>query len=137
MSRFHGRNVIVTGASSGIGRAIAGAFAREGASVLALARDQARLAALAAEHPAGTVTALAVDIRDTDGLIHALEEDLGRRGRPDVLVNCAGVVFDETIAEISPASWGETLATNLTPADAATARYGDYAHHAASQARAE
>ncbi len=114
MTRFTGRSVVVTGGSSGIGRAIVKAFAAEGASVLALGRDRTRLAELEAGHASGDVTTLAVDLRDTARLIQGLDERVSRSGAVDVLVNCAGVVFDESILEISAESWAETLATNLS-----------------------
>ncbi len=114
MTRFTGKSVVVTGGSSGIGRAIVHAFAGEGASVLALGRDRTRLAELEAAHPSGSVTTLAIDLRETTQLIQGLEERVSRCGRVDILVNCAGVVFDEPILEISAESWAETLATNLS-----------------------
>jgi NAD(P)-dependent dehydrogenase (short-subunit alcohol dehydrogenase family) len=109
VSRFAGKTVIVTGGSSGIGRATANLFADEGASVLAVGRDHGRLAAVERE---GLATA-AVDVRDTGALFAAFDRHLGRQGRIDVLVNCAGVVFGEAILEITPATWDETIETNL------------------------
>jgi len=109
VSRFAGKTVIVTGGSSGIGRATANLFADEGASVLAVGRDRGRLAAVERE---GLATA-AVDVRDTGALLAAFDRHLGRQGQIDVLVNCAGVVFGETILEITPATWDETIETNL------------------------
>jgi 3-oxoacyl-[acyl-carrier protein] reductase len=114
VTRFAGHHVIVTGGSSGIGTAIVDAFASEGASVLALGRDGARLARLEAAHPEGRVRALAVDVRDTDQLIEGLDRHLAQSGRVDVLVNCAGVAFAESVLDISAATWEETLATNLS-----------------------
>jgi NAD(P)-dependent dehydrogenase (short-subunit alcohol dehydrogenase family) len=110
VKRFEGRTVCVTGASSGIGAAIVGEFAKEGASVLALGRDRTRLAAL----ESSMVATLAVDLRDTGQVMRGLDGYLADRGRVDVLVNCAGVVFGETIPEITPATWDETIATNLS-----------------------
>jgi NAD(P)-dependent dehydrogenase (short-subunit alcohol dehydrogenase family) len=114
VTRFAGHNVIVTGGSSGIGSAIVDAFASEGASVLALGRDRSRLARLEAAHAPGRVSTLAVDVRQTGELIQGLDRHLSQSGGVDVLVNCAGVAFAESILEISAASWEETLATNLS-----------------------
>ena len=110
MSRFDGRSVIVTGGSSGIGRAIVQAFADEGADVLAIGRDRDRLASVAG----GKVASLAVDVRETSKLLAGLEQWVAERGAVSVLVNCAGIVYGETIPEISAATWDETIATNLS-----------------------
>jgi len=110
VKRFEGCNVAVTGGSSGIGRAIVHEFCDEGAFVLALGRDRGRLAALEGDR----IATLAVDLRDTGALLSGLDRHLADHGRIDVLVNCAGVVFGETIAEITPITWDETIATNLS-----------------------
>jgi NAD(P)-dependent dehydrogenase (short-subunit alcohol dehydrogenase family) len=109
MSRFSGKSVIVTGGSSGIGRAVADLFATGGARVLAIGRNRERLAELERE---GLETAV-VDVRDTAGLHAAFDRHVTAHGGPNVLVNCAGVVFGEAILEITAASWEETIATNL------------------------
>jgi NAD(P)-dependent dehydrogenase (short-subunit alcohol dehydrogenase family) len=109
VNRFAARNVIVTGGSSGIGRAIVREFADEGAFVLAIGRDRERLAAVEADR----VATLAVDLRDTGAVLTGLDRHLADHGRIDVLVNCAGVAIGETIPEITSASWDETIATNL------------------------
>ncbi len=110
--RFAGRHVLVTGATSGIGRATAAAFAREGAHVVALGRRSSRLEVLAREAPAGSIEPVVLDMRDRTAL-RSLIGRVASRGL-DVLVNNAGVAFVEPILEVSDEHWDDTLETNLT-----------------------
>lgn len=88
---FAGKVVVVTGASSGIGRASALGFAREGASVVLVSRDQAALAAVAAE-AAGPTAIVAADVTADDTPARVVGEALARFGGLDVLVNAAGII---------------------------------------------
>ncbi|MHB1510703.1 MAG: SDR family NAD(P)-dependent oxidoreductase [Acidimicrobiales bacterium] len=112
VDRFAGQRVLVTGATSGIGRATAAAFAREGAHVVALGRRASRLEELANEAPSGSIEPVVVDVRDR-GELRSL---IGRvaSGGLDVLVNNAGVAFSESILEASDEHWDDTVETNLT-----------------------
>jgi len=83
------RVAVVTGASKGIGRAIAERFASSGYRVWALARSRDALTSLAAAHP-GKVVALAVDVEQVDAVLDACAQ-LRSEGGVDVLVNNAGV----------------------------------------------
>ena len=85
---FAGKVVVVTGASSGIGRASALGFAREGASVVLVSRDQAALAAVAAE-AAGPTVVVAADVTADDTPARVVGEAVARFGGLDVLVNAA------------------------------------------------
>lgn len=116
MGRFEGRNVIVTGGSSGIGRAIVLAFAAEGATVCAAARSAERLAEVVAAAPAGRVEARILDVRDIPEVRYAVREWTEKKGRLHVLVNCAGIAPEVPVLDITPEQWHDVLATNLTGA---------------------
>ncbi|MBL8139110.1 MAG: glucose 1-dehydrogenase [Acidobacteria bacterium] len=88
---FAGKVVVVTGASSGIGRASALGFAREGASVVLVSRDQAALAAVAAEAE-GPTAIVAADVTADDTPARVVGEAVARFGGLNVLVNAAGII---------------------------------------------
>ena len=94
--RFENKVVIVTGASSGIGRASAKMFAMEGAKVVAAARRMERLEALrdevAAEGAAGVILPLQTDVRKPEAIDNMFDVCLKEFGRLDVLVNNAGML---------------------------------------------
>ena len=119
--RFAGQTVVITGAASGIGRAVASRVAREGGRVVAVDRDEQRLgesvAALTAtaSGSGGEVVAVVADItatRDVEAVVAAATAD----GRAiDALANVAGVNDDfSPAAETSDAVWDRVLAVNLT-----------------------
>ncbi|MHB1929525.1 MAG: SDR family NAD(P)-dependent oxidoreductase, partial [Acidimicrobiales bacterium] len=110
---FAGRRVLVTGGSSGIGRATVSAFAAAGAAVIAAGRDEARLAAVREEAPPGAVHTVRADLRDRDQLA-ALVETAWEGGAVDVLVNNAGVGAAQPFLEIAASSWDEVLEVDLT-----------------------
>lgn len=83
--------VLVTGASSGIGRAIATRMAADGATVIAAARRIDRLRELAAEHT-GTIEPYELDVTDRGAVQSAVDDIVARHGRLDVLVANAGVM---------------------------------------------
>lgn len=88
---FAGKVVVVTGASSGIGRATALGFSREGASVVLVSRDSAALAAVAAE-ASGPTAIVAADVTADDTPARVVAEAVARFGGIDVLVNAAGII---------------------------------------------
>src|SRR5215204_1907169 len=101
-------DVVVTGASHGLGRVIAVSFARDGARVGLIARDAARLDAVAEETRG---EAFAGDVGDPDAMAGIAE----RFGAPDALVLAAGIPGPTApLWEISPADWDATLRANLT-----------------------
>ena len=117
MGALAGKVAIVAGASSGIGRAAAVLFAREGAAVVAGARRQQELDALVGEIEAagGRAAALAGDVTDeayAPALVALAEE---RFGGLDIAFNNAGMVGPMApTPEVTPAAWRQTVETNLT-----------------------
>ncbi|MGW2637114.1 SDR family NAD(P)-dependent oxidoreductase [Streptomyces sp. NPDC001348] len=105
----------VTGGSSGIGRAIAGALAHAGASVVVVARKEAELAATADELTADGCRAAWVraDLSTRDGVRAAAEEMTAAFGEPDILVNSAGINLRPPMGELGEGVWDATMAVNL------------------------
>jgi 3-oxoacyl-[acyl-carrier protein] reductase len=116
MTRFAGKTVIVTGGSRGLGRAMAAAFAAEGAFVvvgyLARERDAAQTLELV-RAAGGDGRALAFDVSKRDQVDAAIEAVVAERGKIDVLVNNAGIARDELFPLMEQQSWDDVIATNL------------------------
>lgn len=110
MGQLDGRNALVTGAGSGIGEAIARAFAAEGATVALADRDAARLADLAGELGG---SAHGADVSDADAVQHLVAEVVDRHGRIDVLASCAGILTEVPLLEMDVATFDETVAVDL------------------------
>src|SRR5438093_2172308 len=114
-SRFSERVVLVTGASSGIGRATAQALGAEGARVVAAGRRQDRLDRTAADIRSAGGEAIAVtgDVRD-EGVCQSWVESAARTfGCLDGLVNAAGVIGSSGLLDTSLAEWDRLLDSNL------------------------
>jgi NAD(P)-dependent dehydrogenase (short-subunit alcohol dehydrogenase family) len=110
------RLAVVTGGSSGIGRAMALALGRAGATVLLVARREAPMAEVVAElRGYGAVGhAISADLADRAAVARAIDQILAGYGEPDVLVNAAGVNRRPPMDELSLDDWDVTLAANLT-----------------------
>ncbi|MGW0995643.1 SDR family NAD(P)-dependent oxidoreductase [Streptomyces sp. NPDC002523] len=110
-----GRIALVTGGSSGIGRAIAGALARAGASVVIVARKESELAATVDELTADGCRAawVSVDLSTRDGVHAAARQAAEVFGEPDILVNSAGINLRPPMGELSEDVWDTTMAVNL------------------------
>ncbi len=110
-----GRVAVVTGGSSGIGRAIAGALARAGASVVVVARKEPELAATVDELTADGCRAawVSADLSTRDGVRAAAEQAAGVFGEPDILVNSAGINLRPPMGELGDEVWDATMAVNL------------------------
>jgi len=116
MGLIEGKVSLVTGASRGIGRAIASAFAAEGATVVLAARDTARLAEAVGEIKAkgGRAEALALDVADRASVEQAVASVVASHGRIDHLVNNAGVTRDNLLLRMKDEDWRQVIDTNLT-----------------------
>lgn len=117
MGTLDGRVAIVTGASSGIGRATALVFAHEGAKIIVAARRQSELDTLVAEIKAngGSATALAGNVQEEVFAQALVKLAMDEFGGLDIAVNNAGMLGEMGPAtEISLSGWHETLNTNLT-----------------------
>ncbi|TYB41360.1 SDR family NAD(P)-dependent oxidoreductase [Actinomadura chibensis] len=112
---LEGRVAVVTGGSSGIGRAIAVALARAGASVVVVARREAELAATVAELEGhgGRAAWVSADLGSRDGVARAAESAAAAFGEPDILVNAAGVNLRPPMDELGEDVWDTTMAVNL------------------------
>jgi 3-oxoacyl-[acyl-carrier protein] reductase len=118
MGILEGRVSLVSGASRGIGRAIAKALAAQGALMVLGARDTAKLAEVAEEIAAegGRAEAQALDVTERPSVEAAIARVLSAHGRIDHLVNNAGVTRDNLLLRMKDAEWHQVLATNLTGA---------------------
>jgi NAD(P)-dependent dehydrogenase (short-subunit alcohol dehydrogenase family) len=110
-----GQTVIVTGASSGIGRAAALQFGREGAAVLAVARSELALQEVAAEIEShgGRAAAFAADVTEPDTPARIVSAAVQRFGGITTLVNAAGIISSGSIESTSDEQWDAILAINL------------------------
>jgi 3-oxoacyl-[acyl-carrier protein] reductase len=121
MIDLSGRVALVTGASRGIGRAIATQLAAQGATVVAAARERNAAATVEQITAAGGKAELAsVDVSDAAAIEALVAGTLDRHGRIDILVNNAGIAKDQLMLRMKREDWDAVIATNLTAAFALT-----------------
>jgi 3-oxoacyl-[acyl-carrier protein] reductase len=112
-----GKIAIVTGASRGIGRAIAHTLAARGALVVAAARGENAAGTVAEIGAAGNQAEVAsMDVTDTGSVDAMVAAVLARHGRVDILVNNAGITRDQLMLRMKRDDWDQVISTNLTSA---------------------
>ena len=117
MFQLTGKIALVTGASRGIGRAIATTLARQGATVVAAARaDNAAETVAAITAAGGRAEAVSIDVTDSAALEALPGTIVAKHGRLDILVNNAGITRDQLLMRMKRDDWDAVLATNLTAA---------------------
>jgi 3-oxoacyl-[acyl-carrier protein] reductase len=115
MFDLSGKVTLVTGASRGIGRAMAERLAEQGATVIAAARGDHAAACVAAITGRGhRAEALSLDVTDTSALERVPAAIIERHGRLDVIVSNAGIARDQLLMRMKRDEWEAVLATNLT-----------------------
>ncbi|MGH7118953.1 MAG: SDR family NAD(P)-dependent oxidoreductase [Acetobacteraceae bacterium] len=125
-----GRVALITGGNSGIGRAVAGAFAAAGAQVIIAGRRAARNEEVVRQLGCSAAAAT-LDVTDEASVERCIGETVARFGRLDVLLNSAGVSHRASVLELNRADWQRVLDTNLTGAFLCTkhaARHMQAAH---------
>ena len=113
--RLHDKVALITGGTSGIGKATAILFAAEGARVVMIGRNEDRGKAIAAQITKNGDQAIfiRIDVRTSEDCRHAVEETLRAFGKIDILFNNAGVFYPHTILECSEDEWDLQLNVNL------------------------
>jgi NAD(P)-dependent dehydrogenase (short-subunit alcohol dehydrogenase family) len=113
--KLSGKVALITGGGSGIGRATALLFAREGAAVAVVDLDGARAQAVAQEieGKGGQVRAIRCDVSRDDDCQRAVQETVAAFGRLDVLFNNAGIIRRATILQITEEEWDRAMAVNV------------------------
>ena len=113
--KLDGKVAVVTGASKGIGKAIASAFASAGAKVVLVARTRETLEQVASDLKAGGAEAIAVptDVTDVDAVRRLIEQTLDVYQGVDILVNNAGIGHFGPVVDFAPDDWDAVLNSNL------------------------
>jgi NAD(P)-dependent dehydrogenase (short-subunit alcohol dehydrogenase family) len=115
VTRLAGQTTLITGGGTGLGRAIALAFSREGAAVAVAGRRMEKLKEVAREieKQGGQALAVTCDVTQSKDTQRAVRETVARFGRLDVLVNNAGAVHVSTVESIPEEEWDHIMLVNL------------------------
>jgi NADP-dependent 3-hydroxy acid dehydrogenase YdfG len=115
VSKLHGKTAIITGAGSGVGKAAAALFLKEGAKVAIAGRDANKLNAVASELNAGdSLIVIPTDVTKAEQCQALIDRATKAFGRVDILVNNAGTnIKDRTMRELTPEAWDMMIRTNL------------------------
>ena len=114
--RFEGKTALVTGGSSGIGRACVARLVSEGAKVALVDISDPQASGDLVEElkdAPGEVHAFGANVRDSDRAHQLVEQLVGQWERLDVLVNSAGIVRDGLLGAMTPQQWDDVIETNL------------------------
>ena len=118
MGKLQDRIAVITGASTGIGKSIAVAYAAEGAKIVLASRNKEKLESVAKEieDAGGSALVVPIDVTDEDAVIDLYRQTVAAFDRVDILVNNAGVSKGAPTDELSLKVWQEVIGTNLTGA---------------------
>jgi len=118
MGKLQDRIAVITGASTGIGKSIAVAYAAEGAKTVLASRNSEKLEAVAQEikRDGGTARVVPVDVTAEDAVVGLFQQTLEAFDRVDILVNNAGVSKGAPTDELSLKVWQQVINVNLTAA---------------------
>lgn len=113
--RLDGKVAIITGASKGIGKAIAIRYAEEGATVVLASRSEDLLASIASAigDAGGRALALTVDVRRPESLEAVVKKTVSEFGRLDIMMNNAGISMAHPSEDLKPEDWQRALETDL------------------------
>ncbi len=127
MFNLKGRVAVISGASSGLGKQMCRAFAKQGADLVILARRVERLEELKLELEQEGVRVLPVkcDVTSTEEINAAAEQAKATYGKVDILVNCAGSSKDKGALEMTDEEWDFTIATDMTSVFKMTRAFGN------------
>ena len=128
MFKFDNRVVVITGASSGLGKQMAEGFAKQGASLAILARRLERLEEIKKDLEEKyniEVLPVTCDVTSTDSINEAAKTVEDHFGKVDVLINCAGSSKDTGALEMTDDEWDFTISTDLTSVFKVTRAFGN------------
>ena len=124
MFNLEGRVVVISGASSGLGRQMAKAFSKQGAKLVILARRMERLEELKNEL-GGDILPIKCDVTSTEDINNAAKLAEENFGKVDILVNCAGSSKDKGALDMTDEEWEFTIDTDMTSVFKMTRAFGN------------
>ena len=127
MFNLKGKVAVISGASSGLGKQMAFAFAKQGADLVILARRVERLNELKIELEKENVKVLPIkcDVTLTEDINNAADMAVKEFGKVDILVNCAGASKDKGVLDMDDDEWDFTISTDLTSVFKMTRAFGN------------
>ncbi|GEM_PF-6106114 len=118
MMNLEGKKVLVTGASSGLGRELSLCLGKEGCDLILVSNQKEELESIATEirkkHSAASVATFCIDLARPDEVESMCMEVLQQKEYLDILINCAGIIIPERIENVKTEDWQKVLTINLT-----------------------